>query len=207
MQTSSGPSLQAKGRRPDGAPPLAIAIVASAGGVVALGTLLGALPRDLDAAVIVVLHLLPDHRSHLAAVLDRQTEMPVKEAADGDSLEQGHVYVAPPDAHLVVEGGRTLALRSGPPVRHVRPSADVLLESVAVVSKEDCLAVVLTGLGSDGSLGAIAVKAAGGTVIAQDEGTAEFFGMPAAAIEAGVVDRVLPLDEIAPAVVDFVGAR
>jgi two-component system chemotaxis response regulator CheB len=92
-------------------------------------------------------------------------------------------------------------------VRHLRPSGDLLLTSLAANYNGRCLAVVLTGLGSDGTAGAEAVKEAGGTVVVQDEGTSEYFGMPQAAIDAGVVDRILPLGEIAPAVVDFVAQR
>jgi two-component system chemotaxis response regulator CheB len=130
----------------------------------------------------------------------------VKEAADGDVRQPGCVYVAPPDAHLFVESDGTLALRTDPPIRHLRPSGDVLLESLAAAYDSRCLAVVLTGSGSDGTVGARAVKDAGGTVFAQDEATSEYFGMPRAAFAAGVVDRLVPLDEIAPAVVDFVAA-
>ena len=207
MPASSGLCSQARVRRPDGAAGHAVGFVASAGGVVALGDVLRGLPADLDAAVIVVLHLLPEHRSHLAEILARQTHLRVKEAAGGDLLEPGWVYVAPPDAHLVVEKDATLSLRDGAPVRYLRPSGDVLLESLAAAYDRNCMAVVLTGLGSDGTAGSRAVKDAGGTVLAQDEATAEFFSMPHAAIDAGLVDRVLPLAEISPAVVDFVAAR
>ena len=115
--------------------------------------------------------------------------------------------MAPPDAHLVVEEDARLSLRADAPVRYVRPSGDVLLESLAGAYGGNCMAVVLTGLGSDGTAGSRAVKEAGGRVLAQDEATAEFFAMPHAAIDAGLVDRVLPLAEIGPAVVDFVAAR
>ena len=131
MPASSGLCSQARVRRPDGAAGHAVGFVASAGGVVALGDVLRGLPADLDAAVIVVLHLLPDHRSHLAEILARQTHLQVKEAARGDLLEPGWVYVAPPDAHLVVEEDATLSLRAEAPVRYLRPSGDVLLESLA----------------------------------------------------------------------------
>jgi two-component system chemotaxis response regulator CheB len=180
-----------------------VAIVSSAGGVVALGRVLASMPPDLPAAVIVMLHLLPEHRSHLTDILRRHTVLPVKQAADGDLLEEGWVYVAPPDAHLVVEQGGRLSLQATPPVRHLRPSGDVLLASLAASYGDRGLAIVLTGLGSDGAAGVQAVKGAGGSVFAQDEATSEYFGMPGAAIATGVVGRTLPLDEIASAVVDF----
>jgi two-component system chemotaxis response regulator CheB len=168
---------------------------------------LAALPSDLDAALIVLLHLLPEHRSHLPEILARRTALRVKVAEDGDRLEPGCVYVAPPDAHLCVETGGTLSLRDEPAIGHLRPSGDLLLSSLAETYDGRCLAVVLTGLGRDGAAGAEAVKKAGGTVIAQDNATSEYSGMPQAAVDRGVVDQILPLDEIAPAVVDFVAQR
>ena len=149
MQTSAGLHSQANVKRPDAAAGNAVALVASAGGVVALGEVLAALPHDLGAALIVVLHLLPEHRSHLAEILGRQTNLRVKEAEDGDLLETGCVFVAPPDAHLFVEGDGTLSLRSDPPVRHLRPNGDLLLESLASGGTDEvslARALVLVGL-------------------------------------------------------------
>src|SRR5438128_9274904 len=181
-----------------------IALVGSAGGIRALSHVLAGLPADLEAAVVVVLHLQSGHESLLAGVLARSSALPVKQAGRGDRLQPGHVYVAPPDAHLVVRGDGSLQLDTGPPIHHVRPSADVFLSSLASSHPRRSLAVVLSGTGSDGAAGASAVKAAGGLVLAQDEATSEYFGMPSAAIASGSVDRVLALDEIADAVVGFV---
>src|SRR4051794_35835132 len=111
-------------QRPD-----VVALVASAGGVLALIRVLSGLPADFAAAVIVLLHLSPAHRSVLADVLQRHTPLPVSEAAAGDVLAAGTVYVAPPDAHLTVEDG-AVRLDKGPTVQHVRPSADRLLGSL-----------------------------------------------------------------------------
>jgi two-component system, chemotaxis family, protein-glutamate methylesterase/glutaminase len=163
---------------------------------------LGGLPRDLDAAVLVVLHLTPQHRSLLAEILGRRTDLAVRQAEDGDLLRTGTAYVAPPDAHLLVTNGGTLRLDKSELVHHVRPSADVLLLSLAQNHGGRCLAVILSGTGIDGAAGAAAVKSAGGMVLAQDEATAEYFGMPGAAILAGGVDEVLPLDRIGPAVLE-----
>jgi two-component system chemotaxis response regulator CheB len=181
-----------------------IALVGSAGGIRAFERVLGQLPADLEAAVIVILHLQPEKRSLLAPILARSTTMPVKQAEAGDRLEPGHVYVAPPNAHLLVRADGTLELDTGPPLRFVQPSADVLLESLAHCYANAGLAVVLSGTGSDGARGAAALKEMGGIVLAQDEATAEYFGMPAAAIARGAVDRVLALDEIAAVVVESV---
>jgi two-component system chemotaxis response regulator CheB len=107
-------------------------------------------------------------------------------------------YIAPPNRHLLVRGGGRLSLADSKLVHFVRPSADLLFESVAGEHGDRAIAVVLTGTGSDGAMGASAVHSSGGTVIVQDPETAEFRGMPDAAVEAGAADFVLPLDEIAP---------
>lgn len=189
--------------QPDG-PSVAVGLVGSAGGVDAIGRVLGGLRADLAAAVIVVLHLMPDRRSLLAELLDRRSDLAVKQAEDGDVLEDGCVYVAPPDAHLVVTSDHRLHLDTGPPVHHARPAADILLASMAGAYGQSCVAVVLTGAGTDGAAGARAVKTAGGRVIAQDEISSEYFGMPGAAIATGMVDRIIPLGEIAEAISEFV---
>jgi len=177
-----------------------VALVASAGGIRALAHVLGRLPETLDAGVIVVLHLPSEHRSMLADILARSTVLPVHEALHGAQVEAGHVYVAPPNAHLLVRNGG-IVLDHSPPVRFLRPNADMLLTSLAEAYGACCVAAVLSGTGSDGAEGAAAVHAAGGLVIAQDEATSEYFGMPGAAIARGAVDRVLPLDEIGDEVV------
>jgi two-component system chemotaxis response regulator CheB len=181
-----------------------VAIVGSAGGIAAMRSVLGRLPGELDAAVIIVLHLTPEHPSVLAQILDRATDLPVREARDGDVLEPGTVYVAPPDAHLLVDADGSLRLERSELVHHVRPSADALLLSIAHEYRGRCLAVVLSGTGIDGAAGAAAVHQAGGRVLAQDEATSEHFGMPGAAILAGGVDEILSLEDIGPAVVEFV---
>lgn len=185
---------------------LVIAIAASAGGLTALSRLLGALPSDLDAAILVVQHLDPTHPSLLAEILGRRTRLVVKQAASRDRLRPGTVLTAPPGAHLLVDPRGVVSLSHRPPVHFVRPSADRLFESVAQSFGTRAVAVVLTGTGHDGASGAQSVKRAGGTVIVQDESTSEFFGMPKAAIEAGDVDLILPLDQIAPALEALVGA-
>jgi two-component system chemotaxis response regulator CheB len=185
--------------------PDVVAIVGSAGGIRALEEVLEQLPADLRAAVIIVIHLTPQHRSVLAAILGRRTRLVVKQAEHGDVMEVAIVYVAPPDAHLLVGPDGTLRLERSELVHHVRPSADALLLSIAKEYEGRCLAVVLSGTGIDGAAGSAAVKQAGGTVLAQDEATSEHFGMPGAAILTGAVDRVLPLREIGAAVIDFVG--
>lgn len=166
--------------------------------------MLAALPGDLPGAVVCLVHLAPQHPTVLAAIFGRRTALRVTEAMDGDVLEAGRVYVAPPDAHLVVDTDGVLRLERTELVHHVRPSADALLLSLAANYPGRCLAVVLSGTGIDGAAGAAAVRRAGGEVIAQDEATSMYFGMPGAAILGGV-DHVLPVEAIAAAVLDFTG--
>jgi two-component system chemotaxis response regulator CheB len=117
------------------------------------------------------------------------------------------VYLAPPDRHLLIKRKGSLTLTDSELVNFVRPSADLLFESVAAAYGDRAIAVVLTGTGRDGALGVTAIKQRGGTVVVQDEDSSEFFGMPSAAIKTGVVDFVLPLDEIAPALVSLLAAE
>lgn len=181
-----------------------VALASSAGGLGALSEVLSALPEDFPCAIAVVQHLDPRHRSLMAKILSGRTPLSVKEAEEGDRLQQGTVYVAPPDRHLLVNPGGTITLTQSEMVHFVRPSADLLFESVAASYKDRAIAVVLTGSGSDGKMGVQAIKKMGGTVIAQDEATSEFFGMPGAAIQTGYVDFVLPLREIPSALVTLV---
>jgi two-component system chemotaxis response regulator CheB len=189
--------------RADGAQVPTVAVVGSAGGIFALEVVLASLPRELPACVLVVIHLAPNAPSLLATILGRMTELPVRQAQDGDALERGRVLVAPPDAHLLVTKHDRLALDHSELVHHVRPSADVLLLSLAGNHRGPAAAVVLSGTGLDGAAGAAALKRAGGRVFAQDEATSQYFGMPGAAILAGGVDEVLPLDGIAAAVIQW----
>ncbi len=176
-----------------------VAIAASAGGLNALTAVLGQLPADFAASVAVVQHLDPRHRSLLPQIIGRRTALPVDSARDGMVLEPGHVYLAPPDRHMLVNRDHTITLTSTELVNFVRPSADLLFDSVAAAYGERAIAVVLTGTGHDGSMGVTAIKKRNGTVIVQDEGSSEFFGMPSAAIATGAADFVLALDEISSA--------
>ena len=147
----------------------------------------------------MVQHVDPRHRSLMAEILAKRTAMPVKEAAAGDRIRPGHVYIAPPNRHLLVNSDGTLELTQTELVHFVRPSADLLFESAAAAYGERAIAVVLSGSGKDGSMGVKAIRKTGGTVIVQDTHNAEFPGMPGAAMATGMVDFVLPLDDIAPA--------
>ena len=162
------------------------------------------MPHDFPAAILVIQHLDPRHRSLMADILARRTQLKVREAQHDDPVTAGVVAVAPPDRHLLVTPDRTLALTHTELVHFLRPSADLLFESVAASYGDRAIAVVLTGTGSDGSMGVQAIKKMRGTVIAQDPDSAEFSGMPEAAMATGCVDFVLPLTEIAGALLALV---
>jgi len=181
----------------------AVAIGASAGGVTALQSVIGALPRRFPAAVLVVQHLDPRHKSLLAELLARRTPLVVKEAVDRELIEAGTVYIAPPDNHLLVAHGH-VSLTSSELVHYTRPSIDLLFESVAASYRDRAIGVVLTGSGVDGATGIRAIKEQGGTTIAQDPATAEYRSIPAHACATSCVDFTLPLETIGPAVVSLV---
>jgi two-component system chemotaxis response regulator CheB len=174
-----------------------VAMVASLGGLDALSEVLAALPATFCAAVVVMQHMESGRVSRLPEILQARTALRVRQAADGDALCGGTVYVAPPGRHLSLRDGRTLALTDTPAVNFARPSADVLLESLAAAGAP-VIAVVLSGKGEDGAAGSLQVRGSGGTVLAQDRGTSVSFGMPGAAVLAGGVNEVLPLECIAP---------
>ena len=177
-----------------------VVVAVSAGGVGDLLALVGLLPPDLDAAVIVVQHRSSGRDSKMADLLSRRTRLGVAEAVDGGRLEAGHVYLAPPDEHLVVDRLGLTILNHDLKVHYVRPSADVLFESAAIHYGSRVLALVLSGSGSDGASGVRAVKRAGGRVLVQDPATAQFANMPLAAIETGCTDEVLSPADLATAV-------
>jgi two-component system chemotaxis response regulator CheB len=181
-----------------------VVLTASAGGLKAIRKILSNLPKDFPAPIAVAQHLSPHYQSWMAEILNKHTLLYVKQAEAGDILCCGTVYIAPPDLHLLVNSDGTLDLSKSEKVRHVRPSGDVLFKSVAASFKERAIAVVLTGMDSDGAAGVQAIKAMGGTVIAQDEASCEFFGMPGAAIKTGSVDFILPLEAIAPMLIRLV---
>jgi two-component system, chemotaxis family, protein-glutamate methylesterase/glutaminase len=181
-----------------------VALAASAGGLKALSEVLAPIPADFRVPIVLVQHLDRSHRSLMAEILGRRTALEVRQAADGDRLHAGGVWVAPPDHHLLVNCDGTLSLTRTELVHFVRPSADLMFESMAAGYRDRSIAVVLTGTGVDGEMGVRAVKKMGGTVIVQDEATSEYFGMPGAAIKTGSVDLILPLSEIAPALIALV---
>jgi two-component system, chemotaxis family, protein-glutamate methylesterase/glutaminase len=173
-----------------------VAIAASTGGPPALQRLLSGLPPEFAAPVLVVQHITQGFAGGLAHWLDSVCPLRVKLAEHGEPLAARTVYLAPDDRHLGVSDRRLVALSDAGPIGGFRPSGTFLFESVARSFGASTRAVILTGMGDDGVRGLQAVRRSGGHVIAQDEPSSVVFGMPAAAIAAGVVDSVLPIDEI-----------
>lgn len=181
-----------------------VVIGASTGGPRALQLVIPFLPPTLGAAVLVVQHMPPGFTKSLAERLDVQSLMRVREAKEGDIVEPGTIFIAPGDYHMEVKqqerNGNTvevITLNKGERVQGVRPSVDVLLNSVAPIYGESALGVILTGMGSDGSAGIRNLKKSGGKVIAEDESTCVVYGMPRAIIEQKLADYILPIDRIA----------
>ena len=177
-----------------------IVIGASAGGVETLIELLAGLPGDLPAAVGIVLHRSPFFESKLPQVLGRRSDLRVIEAADGQRFDASCAYVAPRDVHTVLEGDR-IVLNRGPKEHRTRPAIDPLFRTAARHYGPRVVGVLLSGRGADGVSGLIAIKAAGGMSIAQDPAEAEHPTMPSTAIVKDDVDAVLPVAEIAEALV------
>ena len=181
-------------------PAAAVVIGVSTGGPAALTTLIGALPGDLRAPVVIVQHMPPVFTRLLAERLNGQAAVSVTEATAGERVHPGHVYIAPGGHHLrLVRNGQAveLALDDGPPENSCRPAADVLFRSAAAAYGSDLLGIVLTGMGSDGTRGAEAIRGAGGSVIVQDPSNAVIGSMPSAVISAGLSEAEVPIELMA----------
>ena len=180
--------------------PVAV-LAASTGGPATLMKLIPEFPANFPAAILVVQHMPGTFTSQFAEQLSAVSLNPVKHAVHGDVLLAGHVYVCPGDCHLrVVPPGR-IVLDNGPRIAGYRPCIDVTLESVAALVGSNSVVAILTGMGSDGARGVMAIQENGGLVLAQDEASSVIFGMPSEAIKTGAVGQVLPLDQIAAAIV------
>jgi two-component system chemotaxis response regulator CheB len=179
-----------------------IVMGASTGGVEALRFLIPSLPAGLPP-ILVVQHIPPVFSNAVAQRLDQLSPCTVREARDDEPLTSGLCLIAPGDYHLSVVsngGGYVTRLTRTPPINYCRPAVDVLFRSAATAAGRNCMAVLLTGMGSDGALGMQSVKQAGGVTIAEHEESCVVFGMPRAAIQLGVVDVVTPLEQIPSAI-------
>jgi two-component system chemotaxis response regulator CheB len=193
-------------------PPRALLIGASTGGPQALNAVVSGITEVIDhAPVLITQHMPPTFTTILAEILERACERPAHEGVDGEPVRAGRIYIAPGGRHMRVvrrDGQATIALDDGPPINFCKPSVDPMFSSAAEVWGSWNLALILTGMGSDGTRGAGSIVDAGGSVIAQDEDTSVVWGMPGAATRAGLCCAVLPVDQIAGIVVGmFAGVR
>ncbi len=172
-------------------PKMVIVIGTSAGGLTALQTITSSLSRDLPAAICIVQHV-GQHRNYLPTLLSKSAVLPVRQAIDGERLLAGHIYVAPPDRHMLVSPGH-LHLTRGPKENFARPAIDPLFRSAAEAYGDRVVGVILTGNLNDGTAGLYEVKRRGGVAVAQDPFEAENQGMPVSAIRHVAIDHVLPV--------------
>src|SRR5205085_2097950 len=174
-----------------------IVIGASAGGVEASRQVVAGLPDDLPATVFVALHLPPEARSTLPEILARSGPLTASHPRDGEPLRRGHIFVAPPDHHLLLEADRVLVKR-GPLHNRHRPAIDPLFRSASLAFGPRVIGVVLSGTLDDGTDGLVTIKRRGGLAVVQDPATALFSGMPASAAGAVEVDHLVPVEGIGP---------
>lgn len=172
-------------------------IAISTGGPAALSEVIPSLPESLKLAIVVVQHMPAGFTAHLAERLDAASKVSVREAQVGDRPLPGMVLIAPGDKHLEFDERGAIVLTDGPPVNGCRPAADVTMASAAKIYGRRTLGIVMTGMGKDGAAGALAIKRADGKTLAQDQSTSVIYGMPKAALDAGGIDEVAPLHDIA----------
>jgi len=184
-----------------------IAIVGSTGGPRALNKILKSLPGSLPWPILAVIHIATGFDKGLADWLDRESELNVHLAKQGESLQPGTVYIAPTNFNMRVRKNQTIDLGDDPPCFGLRPCGDYLLESVGENCGEQSVGIILTGMGRDGAIGIKKIKDSGGTTIVQDERSSSIFGMPKMAIQTGKVDEVLSLGLIAPGILRLLGRR
>jgi len=178
-------------------------VASSTGGPKALQILMQNLSPLAESSMILVQHMPPGFTKSLADRLNDLAPLPVQEAQGGEAILKNHAFLAPGGKHLLVNGDRRITLDDSPPVKGLKPCADISLSSLVDVFGNRILAVILTGMGKDGLEGCRKLKEVGGTVIAQDERTSLIFGMPKAVIEEGLADLVLPIEEIGRAIVEW----
>jgi two-component system chemotaxis response regulator CheB len=181
-----------------------VVIGCSTGGPGALHQIIPRLPGDLPAAVLVVQHMPPGFTRSLAMRLDEISAIAVREAQEGDRVAVGQVLVAPGGYHMLVDREGVIHLNTDPPLHGVRPAVDKTMESVTPIWQQATVGVILTGMGYDGAKGMVGIKKAGGRTIAEDASTCVVYGMPKVVAEMGAADQVLPVHEIADAIVRLV---
>lgn len=200
MKDLSKPTTKSSGR--------IIAIGSSTGGPVALRYILQSMPAHLPAPIVIAQHMPKAFTESFSERLGKKCKIKVMESKEGEALRDGYAYIAPGDSHMRVtyENGILKAtMEEGDRIRGGRPSVDILLSSVAEASGKNAIGVILTGMGGDGARGIKSIKECGGHTIAQDESTSLVWSMPRAAIRLGVVDQVLPLEQIPRALLSDIG--
>ena len=180
-----------------------VVIGASAGGIPALTTLMASLPKNFLAALLVVVHIPPHATSRLPEILSRAGPLQATHAQQGEAIEPGHIYVAPPDRHLLIRNG-WIELSRGPRENHARPAIDPLFRTAARTYGPRAIGIVLSGALYDGSMGLLAIKTRGGAAVVQDPGEAIIDSMPRRAIERVAADHILPVTEMAAVLTDLV---
>jgi two-component system chemotaxis response regulator CheB len=181
-----------------------VVIGASAGGVEALTRLVRDLPAGLPASLFVVCHVPPSHRSALPDILSRSGPLLAAHAIDGEEFHPGHIYLAPPDYHLLLAEGKRLRVNRGPRENHHRPAVDPLFRSAAKFYGRRVIAVVLSGALNDGAAGLLAVRAAGGLAVVQDPADAKVSAMPINAARIAGADHCVPLARLGPLLVELI---
>lgn len=181
----------------------AVVIGVSAGGIEALRVILSALPAYFPLPIAIVQHRDARSSGFLAEYLNQQCKLPVSEAEDKEPFCAGHVYLAPPGYHLLIESDRCFSLSVDPRVNYSCPSIDVLFESAADAFAESLVGIVLTGANADGARGLMAIKARGGLAIVQNPATAQAAAMPRAALQSTRVDHIVELARIAPQLIEI----
>jgi len=175
----------------------AVAIGTSAGGMRALERLFSQMNNNCSLAFVVVQHVSPGSDDYYIQYLNEKSNLTIKQADEKESIQKGHVYVAPPDYHLLVEEDKTLSLSIDRKINYSRPSIDLMFETAAFAYESSLIGIVLTGANKDGSMGLKKIKGSGGITIVQDPKTAEVSMMPQAAMNTVDVDYILSIDEIA----------
>ena len=189
-----------------------VALACSTGGPKALQSIIPYLPKNLDAPMVLVQHMPPGFTKSMADRLNELSEISVKEAQEGDILEKGHVYVAPGGKHMEVvkmrDGSHRIALNDMPPIGGLRPCANIMFDSLTKTDYDEIICIVLTGMGADGTNGILSLNRKKPIhVIAQDAQTCVVYGMPRAIAEAGMVDEMVPLEQVAKTITKNVGVK
>jgi two-component system chemotaxis response regulator CheB len=181
----------------------AVVIGASAGGLAAVRTVIDGLPKDFRAPVLVVIHTSPEGPGLLSTILDRVGPLPASTARQGEAVRSGHIYVAPPDSHLVLEPGR-IRLTRGPREHRFRPAIDPLFRSAAEHYGDRTIGIILSGNMADGTHGLMTIKRAGGIAIVQDPAEAEVPAMPLSALRRVEADYILPAEGMGSVLTELV---